>query len=328
MRRRRVIAALLLSLAAPLGAEAQPAGRVYRLGYLATGQPPEAADQRTAATLITTALRELEYVEGRNLVIERRYAEGKIERLRELARQLVRRRVDVILAIGTAAVRAAKEETATIPIVMYSNTDPVATGLVASLAKPEGNVTGLVIAPGGTLAAKKLELLTQAVPRVSRVAVLAPDDPNAQTQLQELQTAAATLGVQLMVVAVAGRDYERAFATIAAGRPGALFVMSHSYFNRDRKPIIGLAAKYRLPAMYEWREQVEDGGLMTYGGSVTQQVRRLATYIDRILKGVKPADLPIEQPTTLELVINLKTAKALGLTIPPSLLLLADQVIE
>jgi putative tryptophan/tyrosine transport system substrate-binding protein len=278
--------------------------------------------------LIPPALRELGYVEGQNLVIERRYAEGKLERLPGLTRELVQLRVDVIVAVSASAIRAARDATATIPIVMYGNLDPVAAGFVASLARPGGNLTGVLIAPGGTLAAKKLELLKAAVPGAARIALLAPVDPNFGRQVQEVQTAALSLGVKLVVVEVREGGYDRAFATIAAERPGALFVGAHSSFMRHRKRIIELAAKQRLPAIYEWPEQVEDGGLMAYGTSLSGLSRRIAAYVDRIFKGAKPGDLPVEQPTTFELVINLKTAKALGLTIPPSLLLGAGRVIE
>ena len=329
MDRRAFIRAVGFGLlTAPLGAEAQRAGRVYRLGMLFPTTSPFPGDQRTTAILIPPALRELGYVEGQNLVIERRYAEGKLERLPGLTRELVQLRVDVIVAVSAAAIRAARDATATIPIVMYGNLDPVAAGFVASLARPGGNLTGVLIAPGGTLAAKKLELLKAAVPGAARIALLAPADPNFGRQVQEVQTAALSLGVTLVVVEVREGGYDRAFATIAAERPGALFVGAHSSFMRHRKRIIELAAKHRLPAIYEWPEQVEDGGLMAYGTSLSALSRRIAVYVDRIFKGAKPGDLPVEQPTTFELVINLKTAKALGLTIPPSLLLGAGRVIE
>jgi len=314
-------------LAAPLAAEAQPAGRVYRLGLLYPIAPGP-SERRTSAVLIPAALRELGYVEGQNLIVERRYAEGQTDRFPGLARELVRLRMDVILAITTAAIRAARDATKTIPIVIYGNFDPVAAGFVANLARPEGNITGVVIAPGGTLAGKKLELLKEAVPGATQIALLAPVDPTFSLQVREAQKAALPLGVKLAVVEVRDRDYNRAFTTIAAARADALFVGSHAQFYLDRKQIIELAAKHRLPAIYEWPEQGEDGGLMGYGTSLIGLSRRAATYIDRIFKGAAPGDLPIEQPTKFDLVINLKAAKALGLTIPPSLLARADQVIE
>jgi putative ABC transport system substrate-binding protein len=236
--------------------------------------------------------------------------------------------MDVIVAITPAAIRAAKDATTTIPIVLYGNFDPVAAGLVASLARPGGNITGVLIAPDGTLAAKRLELLKEAVPRATRIALLAPVDPGFARQVQEAEKAAVSLGVKLVVVEVGDRDYDRAFAMIGANRADALFVGANAQFFIDRKRIIELAAKHRLPAIYEWPAQGEDGGLMAYGTSIAGLSQRAAAYIDRIFKGAKPADLPIEQPTKFELVINLKTAKALGLTIPPALLARADEVIQ
>ena len=308
-------------LAAPLAAEAEQAGKVYRLGIL---HPTHQA--RTEE--IRTALRDLGYVEGQNLVVVGRYAEGKLDRLPKMARELVQLRVDVVYAVGSAAIRAAKDATTTIPIVMYGGVDPVAAGFVASLARPGGNVTGVLILPGSTLAGKKLELLQEAVPGIARIALLAPDDPTFPPQLRETQKAAVTLGVKLVLGEVRESNYDRAFATMAVQRPEALLVASHPTFMSDRKRIIDLARKYRLPAIYEWPEQVKDGGLMSYGSTQSALFQRAATYIDRIFKGAKPGDLPVEQPTKFDLVINLKTAKALGLTIPPSLLQRADRVIE
>lgn len=329
MKRRDSIGVLLGLALAPLFAHAQRADRVYRLGMLyPTRPPPESDQQRNSVFLIPAALRELGYVEGRNLVIERRFAEGRPERLPALAIELVQRRVDVLLAVSASAVRAAKAATARVPIVLYGNMDPVAAGLVASLARPGANITGLLIAPSGTLAGKKLELLKAAVPNAKRMVLLAPADPGFAGQVREVQAAATILGVELPVVEVRDGDFDRAFAAVAAQRPQALFVGAHASFMFDRKRIIELAARHRLPAIYEWPEQVEDGGLMAYGTSLALLARRTAAYVDRIFKGAKPGDLPIEQPTRFELVINLKAAKALGLTIPQSLLLRADRLIE
>jgi len=328
MPRRAFMATLAGGLlAAPLAAEAQPAGGVHRLGLLFPFAPAP-TEQKTSAVLIPTALRELGYVEGQNLIVERRYAEGQTDRFPGLARELVRLRMDVILAITSAGIRAARDATKTIPIVLYCNCDPVAAGFVANLARPGGNITGVVIAPGGTLAGKKLELLKEAVPGATQVALLAPVDPTFSLQAREAQKAALRLGVKLTVVEVRARDYDRAFTAIAVARADALFVGSYAQFYLDRRQIIELAAKHRLPAIYEWPEQGEDGGLMGYGTSLIGLSRRAATYIDRIFRGATPGDLPIEQPTKFDLVINLKTARALGLTIPPSLLQRADQVIE
>ena len=328
MNRRRFVGAIALCLLSPGAASAQAPARMYRLGILAPIAPPPRAERITAVVLIPAALAELGYVPGRSLVVETRYAGGKMDRLPALARELVAARCDVIVPIGSAAIRAARAATSTIPIVFLGNFDPVGLGLVASLAKPGGNVTGVLIAPEGTLAAKKLELLTEAVPRTTRVAVLAPADPGMRLQVEEVRRAAAALDVKLTVVEVRNTDYPAAFAAIAAERPGALFVGAHTLFMRDRQPIIDLAAKHRLPAIYEWPEQVEEGGLMSYGTSLTATIGRVVAYVDRILKGAAPGDLPIEQPTSFQLVINLKTAKALGLTLPPSLVARADRVIE
>jgi putative ABC transport system substrate-binding protein len=301
---------------------------MVRVGILRpTAAPSSPTDQMAAG--IPTALRELGYVEGRNLVVERRWAGGDPERLPVLARELLQAKVDVIVTVGAQATRAVSQATSTVPIVMYGNLDPVALGLVSSLARPGGNVTGVLIAPGGTLAAKRLELLKLAVPRATRFAFLAPASyPAFRAQVQETLTAAAALGIELRVTEVRDGDYAGAFAAIAAQRPGGLLVGAHTYFVRDRAQIIDLAARHRLPAMYEWREQVEDGGLMAYSTSLNGLYRRVASYVDRILKGARPGDMPLEQPTKFELVINQKTAKALGLTIPQSLLLRADEVIQ
>jgi putative ABC transport system substrate-binding protein len=329
MERRTFLGTLGLSvLAAPLTGEAQQPGKVYRLGILSPGGVPDPSVP-TTPNLVPMALREIGYVEGRNLVVERRFADGKVDQLSRLARELVQLHADVILAVGSQAIQAAKDATATIPIVMFIGADPVARGLVASFSRPGGNVTGVTVVAGTVLAGKRLELIREAVPRATRIAVLATAEPLASSaQLQEAQKAASALGVKLVVVQVQGTDYDRAFATIVAERADALFVLMSPTLTRDRKQIIERAAKYRLPAIYEWREQVEVGGLMSYGGSIVELSRRAAVYVDKILKGAKPADLPVEQPTKFELVINLKTAKALGLTIPQSLLQRADEVIQ
>jgi ABC-type uncharacterized transport system substrate-binding protein len=315
--------------ATSLDAFAQPAVRVYRVGVLRPTAKPARTDQGTTEFLLPAALARLGYVEGRNLIVESRYAAGDVQRLAALARELVQMRVDVIVAVAAAAVHAAMDATTTIPIVMWGNFDPVAWGFVASLARPGRNVTGVLIAPEGTLGAKKLELLKEAVPRARRIAVLAPEDPSSEkVQMPEVQQAAALLGVELAVVTVRANDYADAFARIAATRPDALFVIATTYFVADRKPIIDLATKYRLPTIWEWREQVVDGGLMAYGSSLEARNQRIAEYIDRIFKGANAGELPVDQPTQFKLVINLKTAKAIGLALPQSLLLRADEVIQ
>ena len=328
---RRAFLALLASAGATLPrlAAAQPAGRgVYRLGILAPTVAPPPSEQNTAVILIPKALQEMGYVPGRDLTVDVRYGEGRLDGLSGLARELVQLRVDVIVAIGAVSTRAAKRATTTIPIVLYGNLDPVAAGLVTSLAKPEANVTGILIAPAGTLAGKKLELLKEAVPRASRIAFLAPEDPAIRSQVQETQQAASSLGITLLVTEVREGDYERAFASIVAERPEALFVAATTYFVRDRKRITALAATHRLPAMYEWPMHVEDGGLMSYGSSLAGTTRRVAVYVDRLFKGARPGDLPVEQPAEFQLVINLRTARALGLTLPPSLVARANRIIE
>ncbi len=314
-------------LATPLAAEAQQGGRVYRLGQLFIVAPPS-PDQRMGRTSLLTPLRELGYVEGQNLVFEPRYAEGNPDRLPALARELVGLRVDVIVAVGSSSIRAAKEATTTVPIVMYGGVDPVATGIVASLARPGGNITGILIAAGNTLADKRLEIMKEAVPQAARIAFLAAEDPGFGPQVEEARKAAASLGTKLTVVEVRAGNYDRAFASIVAERAGAVVIGASPFFFRDRQRIIELAAKHRLPAIYEWFEQVKDGGLMAYGPNQSGLVQRVAAYVDRIFKGAKPGDLPIEQPTKFDLVINLKTAKALGLTIPQSVLGRADELIQ
>jgi len=310
---------------APLAAEAQQAPKVARIGYLAgnlaaTPHRPEAFRQ---------ALRDLGYVEGRNVVIEYRDAEGKSERLPALAAELVALKVDVIVAAGTPAALAAKQATRTVPIVFAAVFDPVTSGLVSSLAHPGGHVTGLtVLGPG--LAAKRLELLKEAVPNMSRVVFLwNPANPDQKFSLNEVQAGARALGVTLHSVEARSREeLEQAFAMMKQSRPSALLMTADGVHQRYIGRIVAFTSETRLPAMYQLKEAVDRGGLMSYGASLPDLGRRAASYIDKILKGAKPADLPVEQPTKFELVINLKTAKALGLTIPPSVLGRADQIIE
>ncbi|MBI2554481.1 MAG: ABC transporter substrate-binding protein [Candidatus Rokubacteria bacterium] len=311
-------------LAAPLAARAQQAGRVPRIGFLTTGASPvpwEAFRQ---------GLRDLGYVEGQNIVIERRSAAGKVERLPDLAVDLVGLKVDVIVAPDPPAAGAAKNATKTIPVVVRTSDDPVAMGLVASLARPGGNITGLT-SLWGELSGKRLELLKEVVPRISRVAVLwNPAHPGAILALRETEVAARSLGLQLQSLEVRGPnpDFEGAFGAAARERAGALITLRNPLIVRHRTRIVNLAAKSRLPAMYDEREFVEAGGLTSYGANLSDLNRRAAVYVDKILKGAKPADLPVEQPTKFELVINRKTAKALGLTIPQSILIRADEVIQ
>jgi putative tryptophan/tyrosine transport system substrate-binding protein len=269
----------------------------------------------------------LGYVEGQNLAIEYRFGDDQLERLPALAAELVRLKVDLIVAAETPAIRPARQATTTLPIVFPVAGDPVATGDVDSLARPGGNVTGLsILAPD--LGGKRLQLLKEVVPGLSRLAVLwAPENPYAALVLRETEVAAQALGVQLHALMVQdAAEFERAFAEMVRECAEALSVMPDSMFYAHRRTLVALAAKHRLPVISPWREYVEAGGLMGYGPSIPGMYRRAATYVDKILKGAKPADLPVEQPTKFELVINLKTAQALGLTIPPTLLFQADEV--
>jgi putative ABC transport system substrate-binding protein len=316
-------------LVAPLIAHAQPAKKVYRIGRLAPGSPGGNPFQE----VFRQALHEIGYVEGQNLVIEYRWAEGQQERLPALAAELVQIPVDVLVPSGgSTAIRAAQQATRTIPIVMVGGSDPVAAGFVASLAHPGGNITGLsLLTP--ELAGKRLELLKETVPQSTRVAVLA--NPSAAstrdpTTPSTLAVAARALGLHLHVVEVRrAEELDDAFAAMARAGAEALYVGGDSLLlDGLRGRIVELAAQYRLPAMYAWRMHVEAGGLMSYGVSLAERHRRAAIYVDKILKGATPAALPVEQPTTFELVINLKAAKALGLTIPPTVLFRADEVIQ
>ncbi len=316
-------------LAAPLAAEAQQAAKVARIGFLATNLAANPHEHEA----FLQGLRDLGYVEGRNVVIEYRSAEGKLERLPALAAELVALKVDVIVAAaGTVAALAARQATRTLPIVFIAVGDPVTTGLVTSLARPGGKVTGLA-AFTPELVGKWLELLKQAVPGVSRVAVLwQPGAVGERTEkdiLKGAEVAGRALGVRVQFVEARGpADIERAFSDITRARAGALTVVSTPMFGSERRRLVDLAAKNRLPTVYSFRGYVDAGGLMAYGPNLADMYRRAATYVDKILKGAKPADLPVEQPTKFELVINLKTAKALGLTIPPSLLQRADEVLQ
>ena len=323
-RRTFAAAGVALLVALPATGHAQ---RAYRVGVLRPGSRPEPDDVQ--ATALPTALRELGYVEGRNLMLQTRYAENDLQRLPALARELLDARVEVIVAVGSSATRVARQASSSVPIVMFGNFDPIALGLVTDLARPGGNLTGILIAPDGTLAGKRLELLKTLVPQATRVALLAPDDEAAmRLQIEETRKAAVALGIALPVVVVRGRQYERAFEQVVAEKPQALLVGAHQYFVRDRQPIIALAAKHRLPAMYEWREQVVDGGLMSYSTSLPELWARVASHIDRIVKGVPAGDIPIEQPSRFGLVVNLATLRALGMSLMPAMRLRVDEVIE
>ena len=313
-------------LTAPLAAEAQQAGKVYRLGYLTISGTLNSS----YAEAFRRGLRDLGWVEGQNIVIEFRAAEGQFDRLPALATELVRLKVDVIVATPTPGALAAKSATATIPIVGISLADPVGLGLIPSLARPGGNVTGVSYSVGADIFGKNLELLREAVPKVRRVAILSnPDNPSQPLILDNIKTAARSLGLQLLPVGARGPgEFDGAFATMARERVGALFVVTDPTYIPHRARLVDLATRNRLPSMFTQRADVEAGGLISYGPSFEAMYRRAAAYVDKILKGAKPADLPVEQPTKFDLVINLKTAKALGLTIPPALLGRADEVIQ
>jgi putative ABC transport system substrate-binding protein len=307
-------------------AEAQQPGKVLRIGYLA-GTTPDAQSARIEA--FRQRLRELGYVEGKNFVIESRYAEGKLDRLPALAAELVRLKVDIILSAGPTTTRLFKEATVTIPIVMAQDTDPVANGFIASLARPGGNITGLsTLAP--ELSGKQLELLKEIVPRLSRVAVVGEStNPGNAQSLKEIELAAGAFGVKLQYLDVLDpKDIETAFRTASKGRAQALLALGSSVLASQRAQIAELAVKSRVPAIFPQSEYVEAGGLMTYGVSFIDLYRRAATYVDKILKGRTPADLPVEQPMKFEFIINLIAAKQIGLTIPPNVLVRADKVIR
>jgi ABC-type uncharacterized transport system substrate-binding protein len=320
-----ILVAMML-LAVGVTAQAQQPKKVPRLGFL-IGSSPAAIAARIEA--FRQGLRDLGYVEGKNIIIEYRSAEGKLDRLSELAAELVRLKVDVIVTSGPSVTRAVKEATTTIPIVMGFDTDPVGNGFVASLARPGGNITELsVVSP--ELSGKQLELLKETVPRLSRMAVLGNSTlPGNAQALKEMELAAGAFKVQLQYVDVLDlKDIETAFRAVSKGHADAVLVLGNPIFLSQRIQITDLAVKSRLPAIYERPEYVDDGGLMTYGVNINDLYRHAATYVDKILKGAKPADLPVEQPTKFDLIINLKAAKQIGLTIPPNVLARADRVIR
>ncbi len=316
----------ILLLAGPLAVEAQPAAKVPLIGTLDYGAPDAARLAWWMA--FREALQELGYVEGRSIAFEARWADGRVDRLPGLAADLVRRQVNVIVTGGGEAARAAKQATATIPIVMGSGADPVQLGLVASLARPGGNVTG-VTSLSSELISKRLQLLKELLPKLSRVAVLSDETPNSKMSVRDTEAGGRMLGIE--IYPADGRDpdqLDRAVSGARRERAGALMVIASPSMFIVRRRIGDLALKYRLPTAVGGREYAEAGGLFSYAVSYPALFRRAAVYVDKILKGAKPADLPVEQPTKLELVINLKTAKALGLTIVPALLARADHLIE
>jgi len=326
--RRVFLGSLSGGLLAPaLAAHAQPAAKVYRLGYLSAGSGTINSPYVEA---FRRELRGLGWAEGEKIVIEYRSAEGRFDRLPALAAELVQLKVDVIVATPTPAALAAKKATGAIPIVGVSLTDPVGLGLIPSLAHPAANVTGVSYSVGADIFGKDLELLREAVPKIRRVAVLSnPDGPSQPLTMNNIKFAATSLGLQLLPVGARGSgEFDAAFTAMIRDRAEALFVVTDPAYIAHRARLVDLAARNRLPSMFTQRADVEAGGLMSYGPSFAAMYRRAAYYVDKILKGARPEDLPVEQPTKFELVINLKTARALGLTIPPSLLQRADEVIQ
>jgi putative ABC transport system substrate-binding protein len=326
-RRTFVGAAAGALLTLPLAATAQPAEKVSRIGFLSLNTA-EMTQHLLAA--FRQGLRERGWVEGKNIVIELRFAEGNVDRLPMLVAELIHLKVDIIVTGASVATWAAKNATKTIPIVMGASADALGEGLVTSLAHPGGNITGMTFLVGPEIAGKHLELLKEVAPAASRVAVLTnPTNRSHATLTRELKAAARAFGVELQVLDARTPDQlDSAFAAMTRERAAALLVLTDSMFVGQRRRVAELAARSRLPAMYHQREFVDAGGLISYGASLSDMFRHAATHVDKILRGAKPGDIPVEQPTKFELVINLKTAKALGLTIPQSLLLRADEVIQ
>ena len=326
MNRRDAVVALV-ALGAAAGSRvslAQAQGKIWRVGILS---PTSASLSSSNTNAFLKGMRELGYIEGRNLIVEGRFADGKLERLPGLAAELVQLKVDVIVVQSSPAISAAQKATTTIPIVMTSAGDPVRSGFVKSLARPGGNITGLSIMSGDT-GAKLLELLRSVVPKLSRVAVLTPSATHGAIS-QSVQATAQKAGVKTLVAeASTPQEIENAFSTMVREKADAIIVGSPSVFGQQHRQIAELALKYRMPSMFQDRVTVENGGLISYGQKITDFYERSATYVDKILKGAKPGDLPVEQPVSFELVVNLKTAKALGLTIPQTILVRADEVIE
>jgi putative ABC transport system substrate-binding protein len=321
-----VLGAIFFALCSP--AETQQPGKIPRIGYVSgTGNTDNPGPNIES---FRQGLRDRGYVEGKNILVEYRYAEGKNELLPGLVTELLQRKVDVVVVIALPAIRAAKEATKTIPIVMVTNGDPVATGLVDSLARPGGNLTGLTLLTRD-LSGKRLELLNEIVPGLSRVGILGvATSATGDRGFKDYEAAARAFKTQLQYLEVQGSnpDLEGAFRDAAKGRASALITIRNPVLTRRTKRIVDLAMKYRLPSMFESKDYVEAGGLVSYAANFNEVFRRAATYVDKILKGAKPADLPVEQPTKFEFVINLKTAKALNLTIPQSVLFRADKVIK
>ena len=327
-RRKLLVALGAIVIAAPRSSFAQQQGKIWRVGFLATRRRPVSSDFDFIGPF-TQGMRERGYVEGKNLSVEWRFADDQRDRLPRFAAELVRLNVDVIVVQGTPSITAAQKATTSIPIVMTPITDPVAAGFVKSLARPGGNITGLANL-SEVIFSKHLEVLRSIVPKLSRVAVLVnPTNPNHTTILKTLQAAAQKVSVNILPLESRNpKEIDVAFTTMAKEKAGAVIVAADAVFEQQQSHVVGLTAKYRMPSISLRKEFAEAGGLMSYGQNQAEGFKHVATYVDKILKGAKPADLPVEQPTKFELVINGKTAKALGLTIPQSLLISADKVIE
>jgi putative ABC transport system substrate-binding protein len=327
MKRRDFIALCGMAAAWPIAARTQQLGKIHRIGFLANDPtiPTQPAGQA-----FVNGLREGGFIEGKNVIIERRFAEARLDRYDDLLAELIRLQVDVIVTSAENATKAAKRSNTNIPVVFLRIGDPVGQGIVTSLSRPGGNITGLSESESGEIAAKRMQLLKEAIPHASEVAVLLnPDLPHEQLQLQQIELAAPSLNVSLRrFVARQVSDFERTFDAMRRDRSDVLFVIGSSLTFVNRRLIVQLATQSRLPTMASWREYTQVGGLMSYGYSRTDSYRHAAIYVGKILNGAKPGDLPVEHPTKYELSINLKTAKALGLTVPPSLLARADEVIE
>jgi ABC-type uncharacterized transport system substrate-binding protein len=317
-----MLSAMILGFCSP--AHGQQPSRIVKIGWLGPG-----VGEGPGTGSFRRELREFGYIEGKNLAIEYRYARGDLDRVFALAEELVRLKLDVLVTSSSISALALKKATSTIPVVFYSVADPVATGLIDSLARPGGNVTGFTIV-GTQLAGKRLELLKEIIPKLSRIAVLwNPNEPGAAQEWKESQLPARELGVQLQSLEVSSAEkYESAFKEAIKGRSAALAVPGSALAVSNRKQIVNLAAKNRLPGIYDRRDFVESGGLLSYGTDRNEQYRRLAVMVDKILRGTNPAEIPVEQPTKFEFVINLKTAKQIGLTIPPNVLARADKIIK
>jgi putative ABC transport system substrate-binding protein len=326
-RRESAIAVVALGAATgPIASLAQQPGKVWRIGSLSSVSA-SSSSQNTDAFL--NGMRELGYIEGKNLIVEWRFADGKLERLAGLAADLAQLKVDVIVAAASPAIGAAQRATATIPIVMATTGDPIGSGFVTSLGRPGGNITGLS-SMGGDIGPKLFELLHSAVPKLSRVAVLVTPTSTTYREISEsIQAAAQKAGVRALVVeASSPQEVEGAFSVMSREHTDAVIVGASSFLSQQRQQVANLALKYRIPSMFGNSATVEAGGLMSYGYKVTDNYQRAAMYVDKLLRGAKPSDLPVEQPLRLELVVNLRTAKAIGLTIPNSILLRADEVIQ